>query len=299
MCLVIKDCDGSPCEVMEPCTNHETEITEPDPDQVQIENTEALCSDKLDNDHNGYADCYDENCKSLQYCIDWLADQTLEKQCKDELDNDDDFEIDCDDADCSKFDFCSDENDPDWDVEGTSCKASEIGMIPDKSDDDTRKNNFKALNGFVNGECSKLIVDGDYYLRPYQDGYQSTKKYIDVNRVIKIIGDEEKGGHLHFANNENEICGFAPKPGGGIIMENMKLSSPFQSSGNAIIDAHEYVRKFHGTAERLMFRNCEFDLAQLIRINGVHNHYDDSTYKHYDNGNPIKKRRNTRILNKI
>lgn len=60
------------------------------------EDTEALCSDKMDNDGNGKADCDDFACSGFTAC----SNETTDEACKDGTDNDGDGKADCDDFSC-------------------------------------------------------------------------------------------------------------------------------------------------------------------------------------------------------
>ncbi len=73
------------------------------------ESTFAKCTDGLDNDKNGYADCQDNSCSGAldvdtrQACQESIGDVsgTADDKCKDGKDNDLDGATDCDDWDCS------------------------------------------------------------------------------------------------------------------------------------------------------------------------------------------------------
>jgi len=62
------------------------------------ENTEGKCSDSIDNDQDGYIDCDDWDCDATLVCN--LGPEDTEAKCSDSIDNDGDGYIDCDDFDC-------------------------------------------------------------------------------------------------------------------------------------------------------------------------------------------------------
>ncbi|MBW2736972.1 MAG: hypothetical protein JRH20_31705 [Deltaproteobacteria bacterium] len=70
------------------------------------ENTNALCSDGWDNDHNGYTDCDDFGCSknsSVTVCGGSVgAEENTNALCSDGWDNDHNGYTDCDDFGCSK-----------------------------------------------------------------------------------------------------------------------------------------------------------------------------------------------------
>ena len=68
---------------------------EPDP---YYEDTDALCSDGMDNDDDGAIDCADAECNGLAMCG--------TEVCDDDYDNDGDGQVDCDDSDCSSDPSC-------------------------------------------------------------------------------------------------------------------------------------------------------------------------------------------------
>ena len=72
------------------------------------ENTIELCSDGVDNDMNGYADCKDRNCETLPLCTGAILGDMNEsgENCKDGSDNDLDGRVDCDDPDCADLQYC-------------------------------------------------------------------------------------------------------------------------------------------------------------------------------------------------
>ncbi|MBU1241356.1 hypothetical protein KKF84_20945 [Myxococcota bacterium] len=66
----------------------------------------ALCSDGLDNDMDGIADCDDPDCDNLGACT---SEDTVSR-CSDNLDNDGDGFIDCLDPQCAGLTVCGPEN---------------------------------------------------------------------------------------------------------------------------------------------------------------------------------------------
>ena len=69
------------------------------------ENTNALCSDGIDNDKDSYTDCRDFDCleknnSSITVCK--TPEENNDALCKDGIDNDKDGYTDCKDYDCSK-----------------------------------------------------------------------------------------------------------------------------------------------------------------------------------------------------
>ena len=68
------------------------------------ENTDALCSDGLDNNNNGYTDCDDFECsrnENVTVCGTPNLENT-DELCSDGIDNDENGFIDCDDFGCSR-----------------------------------------------------------------------------------------------------------------------------------------------------------------------------------------------------
>jgi len=77
--------------------------TEPAPPpvvSVSAPSTETNCSDRLDDDHDGLADCADADCFDAESCEAGGSDENTESACRDWLDNDGDGAVDCDDQDC-------------------------------------------------------------------------------------------------------------------------------------------------------------------------------------------------------
>ncbi len=79
----------------------------PSTECVIAENSEALCSDGIDNDCNGYADCRDNSCRGTgstparavcRVCT--PQPENTAAACSDGIDNDCDGYVDCDDWDC-------------------------------------------------------------------------------------------------------------------------------------------------------------------------------------------------------
>ena len=67
--------------------------------------TNETCSDGMDNDQNGFADCEDFACRMglfVTVCFEGDADT-----CRDGLDNDGDGDVDCDDSSCARDASCS------------------------------------------------------------------------------------------------------------------------------------------------------------------------------------------------
>ena len=121
--------------------------------QIPLENTEALCSNGLDDDEDDLTDCDDEDCLVFVVChssssalgaIPLLEENTLEK-CLDGEDNDEDGDVDCDDEDCQVFNSCLSSSDgggePPLIPEDTYVKCSdnkdndEDGLIDCEDDD--------------------------------------------------------------------------------------------------------------------------------------------------------------------
>ena len=112
------------------CANPDTCINTPEKYCAAImETTFAKCTDKIDNDNNGYADCADNSCRLnadmtvRQACQESLGFDAAEvnARCSDGKDNDLDGSVDCDDWDCS------------WNPEVTVCsgpKVCELGHQP-------------------------------------------------------------------------------------------------------------------------------------------------------------------------
>lgn len=62
-------------------------VNEPPP--YVPENTSEACRDGIDNDEDGFADCDDDGCSLLTFCVENLPENTS-KACQDKLDNDGD-----------------------------------------------------------------------------------------------------------------------------------------------------------------------------------------------------------------
>ena len=72
------------------------------------EDTAPLCSDGLDNDGDGLPDCADPDCDAVRDCS-----EASDLRCADEIDNDGDGFVDCMDFDCSRnpaVSVCDSEN---------------------------------------------------------------------------------------------------------------------------------------------------------------------------------------------
>ena len=65
-------------------------------------NTETTCSDGIDNDEDGYTDCYDYECKQTIFC----TSENTAVACSDLKDNDGDGFVDCGDFDCNGTAVC-------------------------------------------------------------------------------------------------------------------------------------------------------------------------------------------------
>jgi hypothetical protein len=79
-------------------------IEEPTPpvssESTPVPSTETNCTDRLDDDHDGLADCADADCFDARACQAGGTDENTEAACRDWLDNDGDGAVDCDDQDC-------------------------------------------------------------------------------------------------------------------------------------------------------------------------------------------------------
>lgn len=96
-------CGGDDKDKKEEDNNHNQPAT------TIVENTRDLCSDNLDNDNNGLADCKDSGCKDFAFCQE--AEDGKENTlaaCMDGEDNDGDGAKDCDDTECKAFAICQD-----------------------------------------------------------------------------------------------------------------------------------------------------------------------------------------------
>ncbi|MEK6873221.1 MAG: MopE-related protein [Nanoarchaeota archaeon] len=81
--------------------------------QCQIQ--EAICNDGLDNDNDGSIDCADSDCSASPNC-----QVVAEGICNDGLDNDNDGNVDCSDSDCSADEHCVCV--PNWKCDWTGCQ---------------------------------------------------------------------------------------------------------------------------------------------------------------------------------
>ena len=81
-----KDCQG----ILEACCSNE--------------NSDAACSDGIDNDGNGYADCLDFGCSQGMYVT--VCVENTDKLCSDGKDNDGDKSVDCADSGCKAATPC-------------------------------------------------------------------------------------------------------------------------------------------------------------------------------------------------
>ncbi|HEU4538807.1 MAG TPA: hypothetical protein VFS00_32025, partial [Polyangiaceae bacterium] len=68
------------------------------------ENTNAACSDKIDNDGDTFVDCQDNSCRFFPVTGDVCpqAGEASDDECSDGQDNDGDTFVDCQDFSCSK-----------------------------------------------------------------------------------------------------------------------------------------------------------------------------------------------------
>lgn len=66
-----------------------------------VENTDAACSDGIDNDADSYVDCDDFNCIGTVACGATITPENTEAACADGIDNDADSYVDCNDYNCS------------------------------------------------------------------------------------------------------------------------------------------------------------------------------------------------------
>ena len=63
------------------------------------------CTDRVDNDDDGFVDCDDPDCIGQRVCQ--TMAENSDERCSDNLDNDGDTLIDCDDPECSELHRCS------------------------------------------------------------------------------------------------------------------------------------------------------------------------------------------------
>ncbi len=70
------------------------------PPAASTPSAETNCSDRLDDDHDGLADCADADCFEAESCEAGGSAENTEAACRDWLDNDGDGSVDCDDEDC-------------------------------------------------------------------------------------------------------------------------------------------------------------------------------------------------------
>ncbi len=68
---------------------------------TNVENTDALCSDRRDNDSDGLIDCEDVDC-----ALTYVCSEKDYRNCSDGLDNNYNGYIDCDDPECTPLDIC-------------------------------------------------------------------------------------------------------------------------------------------------------------------------------------------------
>lgn len=71
-----------------------------------------ICDDEVDNDGDGYVDCFDSDCDSDRFCQPGFR----ERDCNDGIDNDRNGFTDCEDVSCSISPHCRDEpaSEPTW-----------------------------------------------------------------------------------------------------------------------------------------------------------------------------------------
>lgn len=67
---------------------------------------ETICSDRMDNDDDGWIDCDDSDCYEDEACISVALYAVPIEDCDDGYDNDRDDLIDCEDDDCAEDDDC-------------------------------------------------------------------------------------------------------------------------------------------------------------------------------------------------
>lgn len=156
-----KICDAIP-EFESDCSDGVDEDVDGVADCEDIDCTEVcleVCDDDLDNDADGLIDCADEECVDLAVCI--------ESVCDDELDNDGDGQTDCDDADCAADPVCIPEDDcaDDIDNDGdglTDCDDEECNLDPvcnpELSCDDGIDNDLDGATDCLDDDCAALEV---------------------------------------------------------------------------------------------------------------------------------------------
>lgn len=127
------------------------------PSGVTVENTQAACSDRIDNDADGLADCDDPDCSA--FC----ASDDRETSCTDGIDNDDDGLLDCADTeDCGENPSCGPENTDELCSDGVD---NDVDGMVDCADPDCRDSEEVDFCGAenTNNACSDSIdndVDG-------------------------------------------------------------------------------------------------------------------------------------------
>ena len=67
---------------------------------AQAPKIETNCTDRIDNDGDGLADCGDSDCASRPECKPDGGPENTDERCSDFVDNDNDGRVDCDDSDC-------------------------------------------------------------------------------------------------------------------------------------------------------------------------------------------------------
>jgi uncharacterized repeat protein (TIGR01451 family)/MYXO-CTERM domain-containing protein len=163
---------GNGCPTVLVCTSKDSSIGQCVND---AEDTDAKCSDKIDNDGDGKVDCDDSDClnSSLSACK-----ENTNARCADKKDNDGDSKIDCDDEDCqnnpaitvckSKEDTnekCKDGKDNDGDgktdCDDEDCKAEGITTCADNAentDDKCKDGVDNDKNGLI--DCADPACGG-------------------------------------------------------------------------------------------------------------------------------------------
>ncbi len=154
------------------------------------ENTQARCSDGIDNDKNGTADCDDPNCSSFTFCAksEEGKENTL-SACVDGEDNDGDGDIDCDDAECKQFTICQDkvaenteatckdglDNDGDGniDCDDSECKAFSMCQTP--SEQKIPENTYSACIDEVDNDGDGKIDCDDAECKVFSFCQQSSE----------------------------------------------------------------------------------------------------------------------------
>ncbi len=197
------DCADTECQALDICKTQpddpKTDLDCSDPANADAcgakprEDSEAACSDKVDNDGDGFVDCKDADCARTSVChSEVTTPENTESACSDKVDNDGDGQIDCADADCASLSVChgddptpentesacSDKVDNDGDGQidcaDADCASLSVCKSSDKPDDE---NTCKQISKLVKDVCAGSSTHDDDDKPTSDDAISAQKKF--------------------------------------------------------------------------------------------------------------------------